>query len=179
MVSSSATSTTVLGAQQTGKTNLLPINDKDGSNLQGGPAFFISSTDYFFDRRTEGTKVLLSTWLHGLYGFLRSTDNGQRTTVNSQQTTDNSQQSTDYGLRATDNGPIRMVVCCLLSIVCWLLFINVITRIKLFFWHKNRRGRSYVLLFLCLKLYVSTYHVYLGMKIRRRGATDVRLSTHR
>ena len=33
-----------------------------------------------------------------------------------------------WGQRTTDYGPIRMVVYCLLSIVCWLLFINVITR---------------------------------------------------
>ena len=45
--------------------------------------------------------------------------NGQRTTVN--------------GQRTTVNGPIRMVVCCLLSIVCWLYFVNVITRIKHYF----------------------------------------------
>ena len=45
--------------------------------------------------------------------------NGQRTTVN--------------GQRTTGNGPIRMVVCCLLSIVCWLYFINVVTRIKHYF----------------------------------------------
>ena len=37
------------------------------------------------------------------------------------------------GQLTTVNGPIRMVFCCLLSIVCCLYFINVITRITLSF----------------------------------------------
>ena len=109
------------------------------------------------------------------------------------------QQTTDYGLRTTDYGQRSHPDGSLLTFILstwlhgnytdfyapqgkpWNLWnlltrkkiINVITRIKLFFWQKNRRDISYVLLFLCLKLYVSTYHVYLRVIfIYQRDYTD-------
>ena len=54
MVSSSATSTTVLGAQQTGKTNLLPINNKDGSIRKVDPPFLYHQQIIFLTEEQKG-----------------------------------------------------------------------------------------------------------------------------